>query len=176
MQMAGEVRHDLNKDDVTMDGVWTLDAPVDKDSWEFVGGLFTDGSGSKRSDDKAYVQGVYSLLGQKSGGEFLENLATIENEGRFPKELRKSLVMSGIELEYSGRYKSFRGDGKAYIQNIYNMPIFAEVDCLVEIKERRRGSEIVLYLDNGTDFFYIAFKGTVMSLRSSDEEFNAGIL
>lgn len=176
MQMAGEVRHDLNKDDVTIDAVWTLDAPVDKDSWEFVGGLFTDGSGSKRSDDNAYIQGVYSILGQNSGGEFLENLATIESEGRFPKELRKSLVMSGIELEYSGRYKSFRGDGKAYIQNIYNMPIFAEVDCLVEIKERRRGSEIVLYLDNGTDFFYIAFKGIVMSLRSSDEEFNAGIL
>jgi hypothetical protein len=84
--------------------------------------------------------------------------------------------MSGITMEYSGRYKSFRSDGKAFIQNIYNVPIFAEVDCLVEIKERRRGSEITLYLDNGTDFFYIAFKGTVMSLRSSDEEFNASIL
>ena len=79
-------------------------------------------------------------------------------------------------MEYSGRYRSFRGDGKVYIQNIYNIPIFAEVDCLIEIKERRRGSEITLYLDNGTDFFYIGFKGTVMSLRSSYEEFNATIL
>ena len=121
MQMAGG-RHDLNKDDVTIDAVWTLDAPVDKDSWEFVGGLFTDGSGSKRSDDNAYVQGIYSILGQNSGSEFLENLATIESEGKFPKELRKSLVLSGIELEYSGRYKSFRGDGKPIFRTFTPYP------------------------------------------------------
>ena len=176
MAMAGEVRHDLDKDDVSIDAVWTLDAPVDKDAWELVGGLFSDGSGTLRSDDEAYVQGIYGILGQKEGAKFLDDLSSIEADGRFPKELRQSLVMSGITMEYSGRYKSFRSDGKAFIQNIYNVPIFAEVDCLVEIKERRRGSEITLYLDNGTDFFYIAFKGTVMSLRSSDEEFNASIL
>ncbi len=176
MKMAGEVRHDLNEDDIAIDAIWTLDAPVDKDSWETVAGLFKDGSGSIRSEDDAYRRGIYSILGKNSSSKFLENLTTIESEGKFPKKLRKSLVISGVELEYSGRYRSFRGDGKVYIQNIYNIPIFAEVDCLIEIKERRRGSEITLYLDNGTDFFYIGFKGTVMSLRSSYEEFNASIL
>ena len=46
MAMAGEVRHDLDKDDVTIDAVWTLDAPVDKGAGELVGGLFSDGSGT----------------------------------------------------------------------------------------------------------------------------------
>ncbi|MDC0118690.1 hypothetical protein OAI06_02450, partial [Schleiferiaceae bacterium] len=62
------------------------------------------------------------------------------------------------------------------IQNIYNQPVFAEVSCLIEVKERRRGGEIILYLDNGTDYLYISFKGIVMSIRSSDEAFNQGIL
>ena len=44
------------------------------------------------------------------------------------------------------------------------------------MKERRRGGEIILYLDNGTDYLYLSFKGIVMSIRSSDEAFNQGIL
>lgn len=176
MSMAGEVRHNLNKDEVKLDAIWMIDAPVDKAAWEFIGGLFSDGTGSIRSEEEAYNQGVLSLLGQEEGESFLRDLASIEIEGGFPKVLRKSLVMSGVQLEYNGRYKSFRSNGKGYIQNIYDIPVFAEVDCLIEIKERSRGSEITLYLDNGTDYFYIAFKGTVMSLRSSDEEFNTGIL
>ena len=58
MKMAGEVRHDLNKDDVAIDAIWTLNAPVDKDGWESVAGLFKDGSGSKRSEDN-YVGFMY---------------------------------------------------------------------------------------------------------------------
>ena len=46
----------------------------------------------------------------------------------------------------------------------------------MEIKERRRGTEITMLLDNGTDYIYIGFKGTVMGLRSSSDEFNAHIL
>ena len=44
------------------------------------------------------------------------------------------------------------------------MPVFAEVDCLVEIKERRRAVKCAL-LGQWNRFFYIAFKGTVMSLK-----------
>jgi hypothetical protein len=79
-------------------------------------------------------------------------------------------------LRYSGKYKAFQGNGKATIQNIYNVPVFATVDCLVEIKDRKRGGEFTLYIDNGTDFFFINFKGNLMSLRSSDDDFNNAIL
>jgi len=174
--MGGAVRHDLNKDDISIDAVWTIDAPLDKDAWEAVAQLFADGSGSSRSDDEAYSQGIYALMGQKGGGKFLEDIATHEVEGKFPKDMRKSLVLSSVELEYSSRYKSFIGEGDAIIQNIYNVPVFAKVNGLIEFKERRRGSEFIIYLDNGTDYIYMSFKGIVMSIRSSDDAFNDAIL
>jgi hypothetical protein len=174
--MGGAVRHDLNKDDISIDAVWTIDAPLDKDAWEAVAQLFADGSGSSRSDDEAYSQGIYALMGQKAGGKFLEDIATHEVEGKFPKDMRKSLVLSSVEFEYSSRYKSFIGEGDAIIQNIYNVPVFAKVNGLIEFKERRRGSEFIIYLDNGTDYIYMSFKGIVMSIRSSDDAFNDAIL
>lgn len=174
--MAGAVKHELNKDEVTIDALWIIDAPVDKDAWEFVAKLFADRTGTGRSSDEAFVQGVYQLFGQKAGKNFLDNMSIHETEGRFPKEMRKTLVLSGIDLEYDGKYKSFRSEGEATIQNIFNVPVFAEVNCLIEVKERRRGSEITIYLDNGTDYLFINFKGIVMSLRSSDENFNNAIL
>ena len=175
-KMAGEVVHNLKSDDVEIDGIWTIDAPVDKDAWEKVAELFADGSGSLRAYKEAYKQGVYGLLGSEDGTEFLEDITAIELNGKFPKEFKKTLVMSGIKMKYNGRFKNFRSQEKAYIQNIYGVPIFAEVDCLLEIKERRRGTEITMLLDNGTDYIYIGFKGTVMGLRSSSDEFNAHIL
>lgn len=174
--MAGAARHDLNEDQVTLDAIWTIDAPLDKDMLEAVAMIFADGSGTARSLDESYSQGIYALLGQKDGGKFLEDLPDHETDGRFPRELRQSLVLSEVNLEYNGRFKSFRSDGEAIIQNIYNVPVFAKVDCLIEMKERRRGSEFTIYLDNGQDYLYMNFKGIVMSLRSSDETFNEAIL
>jgi len=174
--LAGSALHDLKKDKVTLDAVWMIDAPLDKDAWENVASLFADGSGRTRSYDVAYQQGIYGLLGLKDGDKFLENIALHEAEGKFPRELRKSLVLSGVDLEYSGNFKSFRSKQEAIIQNIYNIPVFAKVDCLIEVKERRRGGEFTIYLDNGSDYLYINFKGIVMSIRSSDEAFNEAIL
>jgi len=47
-QLAGSARHDLNEDEVTVDAVWTIDAPLDKDQWETVAQLFGDFSGTSR--------------------------------------------------------------------------------------------------------------------------------
>lgn len=174
--VAGAVTHDLNTDGVSIDGVWSMDAPLDKDMWEAVAALFADGSASSRSYDEAYTQGIYALLGSKDGTRFLEELATHEAEGKFPRELRNALVLSEVNLEYNTIYKTFMGNAEAAIQNIYNVPVFGKVDALIEIKERRRGGEFTIYLDNGTDYLYINFKGIVMSIRSSDQIFNEAIL
>jgi len=174
--IGGAARHDLNEDRVTIDAVWSIDAPLDKDQWETLAQLFGDFSGTSRSDDFNYQEGIYALLGAEKGADFLDEIAQYEAEGKFPKEIRKTLFLSQIQLAYSGKYKCFQGNGQAIIQNIYDVPVFAEVDCLVEIKERRRGGEFTVYLDNGTDFIFINYKGNLMSLRSSDETFNEEIL
>ena len=85
MQMAEVSTTSVER--VTIDAVWTLDAPVDKDSWEFVGGYLQ--TVQVQNAVMMLMHRVYSVLGQNSGSEFLENLATIESEGKFPKELRK---------------------------------------------------------------------------------------
>lgn len=175
-RIGGAARHDLNKDEVTIDAIWSIDAPLDKEQWETLAQLFGDFSGTNRSYDYNYQEGIYSLMGSKNGANFLDDIAQYEAEGKFPKEMRKSLVLSQIEMRYSGRYKSFQGNGEAIIQNIYNVPVFAKVDCLVEIKERSRGGEFTLYLDNGTDYVFINYKGNLMSIRSSDDTFNDAIL
>ena len=175
-KLGGAARHDLNSDEVTLDALWTIDAPLDKAQWETLAQLFSDFSGTGRSDEFNYQEGVYAILGAKDGVKFLDDLTMFEAQDKFPKEMRKSMVLSQVELRYSGKYKAFQGNGKATIQNIYNVPVFATVDCLVEIKDRKRGGEFTLYLDNGTDFFFINFKGNLMSLRSSDDDFNNAIL
>ena len=174
--MGGAAHHYLNKDEVTIDAVWTIEAPLDKDQWENVAKLFTDFSAADIVDDFNYQEGIYSLLGIKDGSKFLDDFSQFDGNDRFPKEFRNSMVLGNISMRYSGKYKSFQGNGEAIIQNIYNVPVFAKVDCLVEIKERSRGGEFTLYLDNGTDFLFINYKGNLMSIRSSDDTFNDAIL
>ena len=138
--------------------------------------LFTDFSAADIVDDFNYQEGIYSLLGMKDGSKFLNDFSQFDGNDRFPKEFRSSLVLGNISMRYSGKYKSFQGNGEAIIQNMYSIPVFAKVDCLVEIKERSRGGEFTLYLDNGTDYLFISYKGSLMSIRSSDDTFNDAIL
>ena len=174
--IAGAVLHDLNTDEVSIDGLWTIDAPLDKNMWEAVAAIFTSGTNATRIYDKAYEQGIFALLGSKAGTKYIEDIAVHESDGKFPKEFRKSLVLNEVQLEYSGRYKTFASTAQAGIQNIYGVPVYGKVDAIIEIKNRRRGGEFTLYLYNGSDYIYMNFKGIVMSIRSSDEAFNEAIL
>jgi hypothetical protein len=174
--MGGAARHNLKTDEVSIDAVWSIDAPLDKDQWETIAKLFGDFSGTGRIDDFNYQEGIYTLMGSKEGSKFLDDLAESEGDGKLPKELRKSLVLSKIEMAYKGEYRTFQGNGEAIIQNIYNVPVFAKVNCLVEVKERSRGGEFTIYLDNGTDYLFMSYKRNIMSIRSSDDAFNDAIL
>ena len=175
-RMGGAARHNLKTDEVSIDAVWSIDAPLDKDQWETIAKLFGDFSGTGRIDDFNYQEGIYTLMGSKEGSKFLDDLAESEGDGKLPKELRKSLVLSKIEMAYKGEYRTFQGNGEAIIQNIYNVPVFAKVNCLVEVKERSRGGEFTIYLDNGTDYLFMSYKRNIMSIRSSDDAFNDAIL
>jgi hypothetical protein len=175
-RMAGAVTHDLNTDEVIVDAVWSIDAPLNKDAWEAVASIFTKGTNATRSYDKAYEQGVFGLLGSKEGQKYLANIASHEVDGKFPKDFRKSIVLNEVNLEYNGRFKTFQSNAEAGIQSIYGVPVYGKVDALIEIKNRRRGGEFTVYLYDGNDYIYMNFKGIVMSLRSSDDLFNESIL
>ena len=47
--MGGAAHHYLNKDEVTIDAIWTIEAPLDKEQWENAAKLFTDFSAARYS-------------------------------------------------------------------------------------------------------------------------------
>lgn len=175
-QLAGSVRHDLKTDSIFVDAVWTMDAPLDKKAWEDLSIIFYDNTSTIDESNFAYSQGMNSILGTEGAQSFFSQFDMHMTEGKFPKELRKSLVLSGVQLQYNTKYKTFMGQCKATIQNIYNQPVFSEVDALIEIKERGRGGQFTVYLDNGNDYIFYNFKGSMMSILTSEDLFNTAII
>ena len=175
--LGGGVTHNLNTDAVTVDGVWLLDFHMDKKSFSAMAGLFSEATGNNRHSEDNFVEGVKAILSAKDANKLLDELALSDDAADLPKTVEKStMLLSGIPMTYDGKTRLFRYHGDMTWLSAYDVPVFATMEGFFELRRKRRGDEFTLLLDNGTDYLFIQYRNNVLSIRSSDEDFNDAVI
>jgi len=176
---TGNLRFDMNSGKVTMQTLTYLDFFFNKKSLNILSEkLLTNISLSAvKVNENAYKKSMYELLGvDKTDKMLLEMSENVGNPKKFPEELNKTLVFTNLYFKWDPVSKSFKSTGKIGISNINDQMINKFVNGYVQIKKRRTGDKIFIYLETGDkEWFFFTFSGGIMRTISSVHEYNAAI-
>ncbi len=118
------------------------------------------------------------LISQQIGTEATEKLLTemSENNGqpkKYPEGLNKSFVFYNLNFEWDPISLSYKSKGKIGVLSIGNKMINKYVDGHIQIKKRRTGDKVYIYLETGDkEWFFFTFSDRIMRTISSVHEYN----
>ncbi len=119
-----------------------------------------------------FTKGMIELVGEEKANEFISNLS-LGTFKKFPKELEKPIVFSDIKMHYNGASHTYTSDGPLGISNILKKQIHKFVDGHIEIIKKRSGDIFTLYMQlNESNWYFFTYRGGVMRVVSSNQEFN----
>ncbi|NJL15393.1 MAG: hypothetical protein HC913_21910 [Microscillaceae bacterium] len=89
------------------------------------------------------------------------------------KELKKSLVFSKVNLEWSEEYKTFYSVGGLRLLSIYDKIFDEEVTGFIEVRKSADGDGFSIYLQIDPDvWYYFEMDAGILSVLAWDEVFN----
>lgn len=119
-----------------------------------------------------FTKGMIELVGEDKANEFISNLS-LGSFKKFPKDLEKSIVLSDLKLHFDPLAHKYVSDGPIGISNILKKQVHKFVDGHLEIVKKRSGDYFTLYLElSERNWYYFKYRGGVMRVVSSNEEFN----
>ncbi len=176
---TGNIRFDLNSGEVTMQTLSYFDFFFNKKSLDIIIdrlNLNTDLS-ALRVNDKSYNKLMSELMGIEKLNTMLNEMS--ENAGipkKFPAELNNTFVFTNLYFKWDQISESFKSFGKIGISNIGETMINKQVNGYIQIKKRRTGDIIYLYLETATnEWFFFSFSGGILRTFSSVSEYNNAI-
>ena len=114
------------------------------------------------------------IIGDKAMKDYLEAIT----KGAFPitaasKELKKPLVFSQVNMEWSEDYKTFYSVDTLRLLNVMEQVINGEVKAFIELRKNTGGDSFSIYLEVNPDlWYYFDYDLNEFSVLSSDESFN----
>jgi hypothetical protein len=100
----------------------------------------------------------------------------IELMGRFrklPEELEKTIMLADVVLYWDSTTKSYRSVGNIGLAAVGKNQVNKTVKGRIEFTKKRNGDELTVYLElTETDWYYFNYRNRVMSVLSSDLNFN----
>jgi len=125
----------------------------------------------------AYKKPMYQYLGVEQTENMLSEMSI--NSGkpkRFPEKLNKTIVFTNLSFKWDSESKSYKSIGRIGISNIGNQMINKYVNGHIQIRKRRTGDKIFIYLETGEkEWFFFTFSGGIMRTLSSLGEYNETI-
>ncbi len=173
---AGTIRYDNNSGEVLTQTLTYLDFFFSKKALNVLSErLITNISlSSVKVNSNSYKKPLYEILGVEETDNMLREMS--ENAGRpkkFPDKINKTFVFTDLTLKWDPASKSYKSKGKIGIQNIGNIMINKYVNGHIQIRKRRAGDKIYIYLETGeNEWFFFYFSGSIMRTISSVHEYN----
>lgn len=128
-------------------------------------------------DNEWYQKNLKEILGESQGLKMISDLSFYGEFKKFPKELEKSLVLSEVRMRWNPNSEAYESVGKIAIGNIEKRQINKLVDGKIQIKKRRSGDIMVIYLElNNKDWYFFNYQSEIMQAVSSNNDFNQRIL
>ncbi len=176
---TGSIRYDTNSGDVTMQTLTYLDFNISQKVLNILKDrLITNISlNSMKVRENSYKKPLYELLGVEATDKLLQEMSVNSGQAKkFPEKLNKTLVFSDLTFVWDPISKSYKSKGKIGVLNIGKRMINKYVEGHIQIKKRRSGDRIYIYLETGeNEWFFFSFSGSIMRTISSVHEYNQAI-
>lgn len=92
----------------------------------------------------------------------------------FSKSLEKSLVISGVNMEWSHTHKAWYNTTKLAISHIYDRDVNAKLDGFIEIRKDESGADVLnMFIQAAPEtWYYISYSNSTLVMYSSSGAFN----
>lgn len=120
-----------------------------------------------------YQSLLHGILGQKSAADVTNELNLNGQIKRPPADLNKSLLLTGLNMVWDPKLKSFVNENEFGIAGINGNLVNRVVNGYVEIGKRRTGDILNIYIElPGNQWYFFSYGNNYMQAISSDNDFN----
>ncbi|MEW6467283.1 MAG: hypothetical protein AB1458_00075 [Bacteroidota bacterium] len=172
---VGNASHNMNNDSAYFDLMIAMDFFFESSALEKMADIInakTDLPATNFSRP-TYEKGLRELIGKEKADKLISEMNLYGKPKKFPDELEVSLFLTDIKMFWDKKSKSYISCGKIGIGNIKKYQVNRMVDGYVQLKRKRSGDELNIYLQiDETTWFYFKYSNGIMSAVSSKDEFN----
>jgi hypothetical protein len=128
-------------------------------------------------DNEWYQKNLKEILGESQGLKMISDLSFYGEFKKFPKELERALVITDVKMKWNPNTEAYESVGKIGIGNIEKRQVNKLVDGIIQVKKRRSGDILVIYLElDKENWYFFNYQSEIMQAVSSNNEFNQRIL
>lgn len=174
LNAAGNIKHYMDDSSFEVKPVMLIDFPLPKPVMEYIQNHFLTNSASAPTNIEKlpYVEkALAEILDEKEYKKVKEGLdknSSIE----LVKELEKTFLITEASMVWDAPSRSFLAEGPLGISNIGKEKIGKRIEGKMQIKRKRSGDEIFIYLVSGSgEWFFFNYVRRRMYIMSSDNEF-----
>ncbi len=123
-----------------------------------------------------YENSLIELVGKEQTTKLIQELNLYGSFKKLPKELRKTLLLTDVKLQWDAKTGSYRYKGFIGVSSIGDFQVNKMMFGLIELKKKRNGDVLTVYLEpsDGVWFFFNYQRGILGAIGASDD-FNGQI-
>jgi hypothetical protein len=126
--------------------------------------------------DPLYVRNLGDLIGLERAEKYQTELGLYGEYQSAVPELTHTLFITRVKLTWNQESRSYRSGGKISLGSINGNQVNKRVDGYIELTKRRNGDLVDIYLEmDQRNWYYFGYTRGVMSVLSSNREFNTAI-
>ncbi|MBR4786767.1 MAG: hypothetical protein IK013_02660 [Bacteroidales bacterium] len=126
------------------------------------------------SNDEAYDQALYNILGKTEYERYTRNVA-LGNQRRLPEKLQVRFLFSNIDFQWDKDKSTFKSQTTLPLIICGSKTVYKMVPGRIVIEKRGSRNKLYLYFEFDEQFYYFQFDNNVVSAFSSDKNFNDAI-
>ncbi len=169
----GTIDYNLNNDNMVMDLVMAIDFFFNSDVQKQMALSMINKEGLEGADlsRPAFRIAANELLDAKDKKAFYEDIESYGAPEDLPDEMRSTIFLTGVKLQWTPDATSFLSDGAIGVGGFGKNLVNRRMQGVLELQRKRRGDELYLYLEiDKVSFYYLEYKRNQLSLYSSEDE------
>ncbi len=175
---VGNVMHNLNTKETELDVTLSLDYFMSEDAFEIMASEInvTPRLEAVNLAAPLYVKNLQDLIGRDRAEKYQTELGLYGKYQSSVPELNHTLFITNVKLVWNQASRSYRSEGKISLGSINGNQINKQLDGYIELTKRRNGDLVDIYLGlDRSNWYYFGYTRGVMSVLSSNREFNLAI-
>jgi hypothetical protein len=174
LKAYGNVRHDLEKNETTLDIALMIDFFMADDMIKLMAHEIDSAPDLEASDLSGTIwnKTLDRTIGKESARQLKDELSLFGTIRQLPPELKHTFVFSEIKLRWNDDRNSYQSEGPISIASIDDVQINKKVNGYLELQIKRSGDILDFYLDiNRRTYYYFGYTRGVMQTLSSNPEY-----
>lgn len=170
---AGSVLNRIQTNETSIEGFISVDFFMSDDALNLMAQQAESFPGSKTDPGSFYyTRGLDQLLGKEKAESLRSGYGGQGRQAQLPEELKKTIVISEITLDWNKESRSYRSRGDIGIAYINGVPVNKIFTGYLEITKRRSGDYFDLYIElDETNWYYFGYTRGVMQTFSSNHDY-----